>query len=143
VINMVLRRGIPLAAIAVIAAFGLVASAATAQPSAQRSGVPNYAVTPKRAMASTAAVVGLISAVIGGSALVRSIRRIGNRGRNGAIVALVLGPISLVLGGAVLATAEGGVGTGNGVAGAVIAVVLALAGTALSGLALARSRRPG
>ena len=56
-------------------------------------------------------------------------------------MALVLGPIGLVLGGLIVATADGGVGTGNGVAGGVVAMVVALIGMALGGLALARSRR--
>jgi hypothetical protein len=54
--------------------------------------------TPERIAASTAALVGLIGAVIGGLALARSARRIGNNGRRGAIVAVVLEPIGLVFG---------------------------------------------
>jgi Family of unknown function (DUF6223) len=49
-------------------------------------------------------------------------------------VALVLGPIDLVIGGLVVATADGGVGTGNRVAGAIVAMMLGLIGTALGGL---------
>jgi hypothetical protein len=80
--------------------------------------------------------------VIGGLALARSARRIGHKGRRGAIVALVLGPIGLIIGGLVVVTADGGVGTGGGVAGGVVAMMVGLIGTALGGLALARSRRP-
>jgi hypothetical protein len=57
-------------------------------------------------------------------------------------VALVLGPIGLVIGGLVVATANGGIGTGNGLAGGVVAMIVGLIGVALGGLALARSRRP-
>jgi hypothetical protein len=141
VIKLVLRRAIDRVkrATAVVAAFGLAAPAA-----AQVSGQPAatvYTMTPERIAASTAAVVGLIAAVIGGLALVRSVR-IGNHGRRWAIVALVLGPIGLGIGGLVVATADGGVGTGNGVAGGVVAMMLGLIGTALGGLALARPQMP-
>src|SRR5918996_1595015 len=64
-------------------------------------------------------------------------------GRRGAIVALVLGPIGLVIGGLVVATADGGLGTGNGLGGGVVAMIVGLIGMALGGLALARSRRAG
>jgi len=142
VIKLVLRSGIDKLATAVIVGYGL-AQPALAQVLSQPAAVPVYTMTPERIAASTAAVIGLIGAVIGGLALVRSARRIGNRGRGGASVALVLGPIGLVLGGLVVATADGGVGTGNGVAGGGVAMVVALIGMALGGLALARSRRAG
>jgi hypothetical protein len=71
VIKLVLRRGIDRVkrSTAVVAAFGLAAPAA-----AQVWGQPAatvYSMTPERIAASTAAVVGLIAAVIGGLALVR------------------------------------------------------------------------
>jgi hypothetical protein len=101
-----------------------------------------YTATPKRIMASGAALTGLIGAVIGGLAWARSAGRIGfGNGRRMAIVALVLGPIGLVLGGLVVVSAEGGVGTGNGIAGGVVAMVVGLIGVALGRLALARSHR--
>ena len=139
----VFSRVTDLLAAAVIAGCGLAAPAA-AQVSAQPAAATVYTMTPERIAASTAALVGLIGAVIGGLALARSAGRIGNgNGRRGAIVALVLGPIGLVIGGLVVATADGGVGTGNGVAGGVVAMMVGLIGMALGGLALARSRRAG
>jgi hypothetical protein len=125
-----------LAATAVVGGFGL-ATLAAAHASVQPAAATVYAMTPERIAASTAALVALIGAVIGGLALARSAGRIGNgNGRRGAIVALVLGPIGVVIGGVVVATADGRVGTGNGLAGGVI-------GMALGWLALARSRRAG
>ena len=56
-------------------------------------------------------------------------------------MALVLGPIGLVIGGLVVATADGGLGTGNGLAGGIVAMMVGLIGMALGGPALARSRR--
>jgi hypothetical protein len=148
VFTLVLRRAID----RVKRAIGVVAFGLAVPTAAQVSGQPAatvYTMTPERIAASTAAVVGLIAAVIGGLALIRSVRRIGSHGRRGAIVALVLGPLGLVIGGLVVATADGGVGTGNGIAGGVVAMMLGLIGTALGGLALARlpnvlaQRRPG
>ncbi len=113
-----------------------------AQGSVPPVDIPAYTATPKRIMASGAAVTGLIGAVIGGLALARSAGRIGiGNGRRGAIVALVLGPLGLVVGGLVVLTADGGLGTGNGLAGGVVAMMVGLIGMALGGLALARSRR--
>ncbi|HEY8460893.1 MAG TPA: DUF6223 family protein, partial [Blastocatellia bacterium] len=55
-------------------------------------------ITKGRARAIVAAVVGLISLVVGGLALARSAGRIGaGNGRVGAIVALALGLIGMVL----------------------------------------------
>ncbi|MBB3128364.1 hypothetical protein FHS19_003018 [Paenibacillus rhizosphaerae] len=100
-----------------------------------------YGFTTGRLWATLDAVLGLISAVIGGLSLARSVRRIGNGGRNGSIVAMVLGLI--VLGYAVvhLTIFTGDFGTGAGRAGAIIAIVLGLTGMALAGLTFARSRR--
>jgi len=142
VIKSVLRRTIDLAVTAVVGALGL-AAPATAQLSVQPAAAPVYTMTPERIAASTAALVGLIGAVIGGLALFRAVRRIGNHGRRGAVVALVLGPIGLVLGGLIVVTADGGVGTGNGLAGGVVAMIVGTIGMALGGLTLARSRRAG
>ena len=56
-------------------------------------------------------------------------------------MALVLGLISVVVAGLHAANSAGGFGTGNGLAGAIVALVLGLIGLVLGGLALARSRR--
>ena len=139
----VFSRVTDLLAAAVIGGFGLAAPAA-AHASVQPAAATVYNMTPERIAASTAALVGLIGAVIGGLALARSAGRIGNGNRRrGAIMALVLGPIGLVVGGLVVATADSGVGTGKGLAGGVVAMTVGLIGMALGGLALARSRRAG
>jgi len=137
---MVSRFTHVLSAAALVAVFGL-ATPTAGQVSDQSPTVTVTTLTPERIVASAAAVVGLIGAIIGGLALLRSVRRIGNSGRRGAIVALILGPISLVTGGLIVATADGGLGTGNGIAGGFVAIALSLIGMALSGLALVRSHR--
>jgi len=55
----------------------------------------------------------------------------------------VAGLLAVVNGGLLLAIANGGPGTGNGVVGAAGAAVLGLIAMVLGGLALAQSRRPG
>lgn len=102
-----------------------------------------YGLTPGRLWATMDAVAGLISAVIGGLSLARSVRRIGNGGRKGAIVAMVLGLIVIAYAGVHLTIFTGDFGTGAGRAGAIIAIVMGLTGMVLAGLTLARSRRAG
>src|SRR5438067_504317 len=87
------------------------------QPAAGGIGIGSGRLLP-----TVAAAVGLFGVVIGGLALARS-RRAGN-GRAGAIVAAASGLISLVIGGLHTANSAGGFGTGNGLAGAIVAIVL-------------------
>ncbi|NRQ36990.1 hypothetical protein HII36_34900, partial [Nonomuraea sp. NN258] len=54
---------------------------------------------------------------------------------------LLVGVVGGVNGVVKLAVSDGGLGTGNGVFGAAVAAALGLAGAALGGLALSRSRR--
>ena len=97
--------------------------------------------TPRRLWATTAVALGLAGVIIGSMALVRAARLTGNRGRNGATLALLAGFIAVVNGGLNLAVATGGPGTGNGVVGGAAAFVLGLISMALGGLALSRRRR--
>ena len=98
--------------------------------------------TPGRLAAIVAAMVGLISVVIGGLTLAHYAGRFGTgNGRTGAIVAAVVGLVGVVLAGLHLANSSGGFGTGSGRAGAIVAIAVGLAGMAIAGLTLARSRR--
>jgi hypothetical protein len=103
-----------------------------------------YHVGSGRAVPSVAALVGLVSVIVGGLVTARSARGsgAGNR-RTGAVWALVLGLISLLVGGLHTANSAGGFGTGNGLAGALVALVLGLVGMLLGSLALVRTRRAG
>jgi hypothetical protein len=97
--------------------------------------------TPGRLWAAIDAVVGLASAILAGWALARSVGRIGNGGRNGAIVAMVVGLIVIAYAVLHLKIFTGDFGTGAGRAGAIIAIVMGLTSMVLAGITLARSRR--
>jgi len=62
-------------------------------------------------------------------------------GRIRALVAAVVGLIGAVIGGLVVAIADGGLGTGNGLSRGIVAMMVGLVGVAFGGLALVRSRR--
>ena len=128
-----------LAAAALIA--GLVHGVLVAAHVSEPAATTVYGLTSRRLWATAVDVLALVGVVIGCQALYRATRHIGNHGRRGAIVALVLGPIGAVNGGLVLAIATGGPGSGNGVVGGAAALVLGLIGTVLGGLVVANSRR--
>lgn len=104
-----------------------------------QSGVGAYTLTPGRLAGTIALVLALAGVVVGGLALARSARRIGNNGRRGAIVALAAGLTGMTIGGVVVAAAEGGPGAGYGIVGGVGALAIGLIATILGGLALVRS----
>jgi hypothetical protein len=131
-----------LAGLAAAALFGfLVHAVLVAAHVSEPSATTVYGMTPRRLWATVVIVLSLVGVIIGGLALYRAVRRIGNRGRPGAIVALLAGLTAAVNGGLVLALATGGPGSGNGVVGGAGAFVLGLIALILGGLALARSRR--
>jgi Family of unknown function (DUF6223) len=101
-----------------------------------------FAMSSGRLGATAAAVLGLVGTVIGGLALARSNgrSRAAAGARSQGKVALVLGVLSAVLGVVYVATADGGLGTGNGLGGAIVAVALGLIATVLGGLARTRTR---
>ena len=102
------------------------------------ASVAAYEIGTGRLVPSVAAVVGLVSVVVGGLALARPGPAATGRAR--AVTAVAAGLVSVIVGGVHAANAAGGLGTGNGLAGAVIAVVLGLIGVIAGGLALTRSR---
>jgi len=103
--------------------------------------VPTGEITTGRARALVGVAVGLISAIIGVVAMLRSSGRLGaGSGRVGAVVALALGLIGIILGIIHLATSTGGFGTGGGRAGAIVGLVVSVIGVILGGFAITRSR---
>jgi hypothetical protein len=93
--------------------------------------------TVDRLAASVAALMALAGAVVGGLALAR---RLGRYGKRGPAVALAAGAAGMLAGGLVVATADGGPGTGNGIVGGFAALVVGLVAVVFGGLAWARSR---
>lgn len=95
--------------------------------------VDTFALTGGRLVGSVAAMVALAGAIAAGLALT---------GRFRGRVALVVAAAGAVAGVYVVATADGGPGTGNGIVGGYVAVALGLIGVVLGGIALTRARRP-
>lgn len=131
--------------LAACAAAALVAGLVHAVLQAAHVGEPATTVihgpTLRRMWATSAAVLALVGVLTGSLALTRPAGRFGTAsGRVGSVLA---GVIAAVNGGLVLAVADGGPGSGNGVVGAAGAVVLGLIAAALGGFAVARSRDPG
>lgn len=90
--------------------------------------------TAGRLGGTAAALIALAGVVLG----VRALRRPTGRG---STLTLIAGVIGLAGGGVVLAVADGGPGTGNGVVGGGAAVVLGLAASGLGGLVRLRAWR--
>jgi uncharacterized membrane protein len=101
-----------------------------------------YGLTTRRIWATTAAMLALISVIIGVRTFRQTTVRITpSKTKIWVFVAILLGLIALVNAVLNLAIAKGGPGSGNGVVGAAAALVLGLIGMVLGLLAFARYRR--
>jgi hypothetical protein len=139
-----MKRTIAFILVALVAAAvfgGLVYAVLVAVHVSEPAATTVQGMTPQRLWATTVAVLALIGVVIGGLALRQTARRTGAGNARMSVVALVAGLIAVLNGALNLTMATGGPGTGNGVVGGAAALVLGLIAMALSGLALARSRR--
>ena len=94
-----------------------------------------YTIGTGRLVPSVAALAGLAAVVAGAVALTRRRRVLALGAVVGALAAVVVGVVHA-------ANAAGGLGTGNGLAGAWAAVGLGAIGLILGGLALLRARSP-
>ncbi|NML52732.1 hypothetical protein HHL19_17025 [Streptomyces sp. R302] len=131
---MNVRRLLATGTAAVLAVVATAASAVASAP-AQTLAASVTTFSVGRLAASAGAVIGLIGLVAAWRALTRP------TARRGARLALAAGPVAVVLGAVVAATADGGLGTGNGLGGAYVALLVGLAATALGVRAHARARR--
>jgi hypothetical protein len=102
------------------------------------SAVDATTLTLDRVVATGAALVALAGAIVGGLTLARST---GSRVARRSLVAMAAGVVGALVGILVLATADGGPGTGNGVVGGYAGVMFGLIAVFFGGLALLRSRR--
>lgn len=140
---MSVRTVLAVAGAALIGGLAL-AGPAAADPLLQPVAASVHTVSAGRIGALLAALAGLLGAVNGGLALARPTGQ-GHIAtwarRNGPVTALVAGPIAVVVGGSVAATADGGLGTGNGLGGAYVAMLVGLLAVTLGWLARSRSRR--
>ncbi|MER7958235.1 DUF6223 family protein [Streptomyces sp. NPDC096030] len=139
---MPVRRAPSVAAAVLIGTLAL-AEPAAAAPFAQPFAADLSTVSAGRVGASLSALLGLLGSVCGGLALARTTGRgrvVARARRYGAATALTTGAIAVVAGGTVAATAEGGLGTGNGLGGAYVAVLLGLLALTLGALARSRAR---
>ena len=119
----------------VLLVYGVLRVAYVAEPASATVHGP----TVRRLWATTVVVIGLGSAIVGVLALLRP------GGRCGVPVvrwsATAAGTVAAVNGVWVLAMAQGGPGSGNGVVGGAAALVLGITAMLLSGAAHARARR--
>ncbi len=100
-----------------------------------------YVITTGRIWSTVDAFVGLMNAIFAGLSLSRAIRRIGNGGRNGAIISVVVALVVIVYAFIHMTMFHGDFGTGDGRAAAVIAIVMGIISIVLAGITLIRSRR--
>jgi hypothetical protein len=126
----------PAAAILGVVALLVLATSAAAQPTPVNPGE----LTGDRLRALAAMLVALLGVVSGGLAL-RSAAHTGDwLRRNGPVLALVAGLVGASLGGLLASTAAGGLGTGHGLGGAVVALVLGVIAIGLGVVGRTRSR---
>ncbi|WP_370415845.1 DUF6223 family protein [Streptomyces fradiae] len=97
-----------------------------------------YTLSAGRIGASAAALIGLAAAVTAWRALIRPTSRLG---RFGGAPALTAGLFAMALGALVATTADGGLGTGNGLGGAYVALLVGALATGLAAAVVRRTRR--
>jgi peptidoglycan/LPS O-acetylase OafA/YrhL len=132
-----------LAALVVFAIFGgLVYTVLVTAQVSKPAGTTIYGPTTRRIWATSAAMLALVSVIIGVRTFRHSAGSINPRNTKIRVfVAILLGLIAVVNAVLNLAIAKGGPGTGNGVVGAAAALVLGLTGMVLGVLTFARYRQ--
>ncbi|MGW5052730.1 DUF6223 family protein [Actinokineospora sp. NPDC004072] len=97
-----------------------------------------YTLSPGRLAALAAALLGLAALTAAILSLTRFTRRPATARRSSA-AAVALGAMGAVIGALVVVTADGGLGTGNGLGGGVVSIALGLAGAIAGGVARRRT----
>ncbi|MGW6929065.1 DUF6223 family protein [Lentzea sp. NPDC054927] len=93
-----------------------------------------YEMTAGRAWSLVGGALGLVGVVFGVLALTR---------RRGAVVAVAAGATGVVIGALVVLMAKGGPGTGYGIVGGYVSLVVGLVACLLGGLAMRKAARAG
>jgi len=93
-----------------------------------------YGSTPRRLWATAAMILALAGVAMGGLSLRRSLGNTDKVRQRNSIIALILGLGAIMSGGLNLAMASGGPGSGNGVVGGAIAIVLGILAIVLAGI---------
>jgi 5,10-methenyltetrahydromethanopterin hydrogenase len=113
----------------------------TTKPDGGSPGTYVKGITAMRARSLVGVALGLASLIVGWRARKHAAARIGNRGRNVAIVAVLLGAIAFVISIIHLNITAGAVfGSGSGKAGGIFALLLNLIGMTLGGLSLRQKK---
>jgi len=135
---MAVRSGITMAAVLL----GVIALAppAAADIAFAQADTPSYALTAGRLWSLVAAAISLIGVVVGGLARTRALGGTKNQRRN-AFLAMLGGLAGSVIGGLVVVFADGGPGSGSGIVGGYLALVIGLVAIALGWLSLKRPLR--
>jgi len=133
-----MRKYIPyILSTCIIICFFLLTEKSFSQTSQNSDGTFTYVkgITSGRAKALATVALGLISLLLAWRAKIRFTKN--NSNRNGLVTAFILSLLTIILSAVHLSTSAGAeFGSGSGKAGAIMAVLLGLAGAALSGLAL-------
>ena len=116
---------------------GSLAACTVAQVSSDAGVAGVFALSSGRLAAIAAVLLGLTSMVSAGLSWARVP---AGTARRRAMVAMVAGLTGMALAGMVVTVSAGGVGTGNGVGGAILGMGLGLIGVVLAGLVRARDR---
>jgi len=124
----------------VLLGFVALATPAAADIAIQQADAPAYTLTAGRLWSLVAAALGVIGVVTGGLARTRVLGGTKNQRRN-AFLALSTGLAGLVIGGFVVVFADGGPGSGSGIVGGYLALVVGLLAIALGWLSLKRPIR--
>lgn len=105
---------------------------------AEETGV-GYGITPGRLLTFAAGLIGLSSAAVAGIALSRPTSRFA--AGQWPVMSIVLSLFCVLLSAFHLAVTPGGFNTGNGRAGAIVAIAIGPIGLVLAGMAWTRSLR--
>ncbi len=126
--------------VAFLIAFLALVSPAAADTALQQADTPAYTLTAGRLWSLVAIALGLIGLVTGVAAGARILGGPSTQRRN-AILALVAALACSVIGGTVVLFADGGPGSGSGIVGGFLAVLIGLVAIGLGRRALKRSHR--